>query len=84
MHVSQTEAELGLTLYVVAYGLSPLFFAPLSEIPSLEQMIFTLEPSSFFAIFQIPTILHNSYNTLMDMRFFTAFYGQHCPGNWIC
>ena len=34
--VSQTKATLGLTLFVAGYGLGPLLWAPLQEIPQVE------------------------------------------------
>ena len=33
--VSQTKATLGLTLFVIGYGIGPLLWAPMSEIPQV-------------------------------------------------
>lgn len=38
--VSQTKATLGLTLFVAGYGLGPVLWAPMSEIPQVGSIPF--------------------------------------------
>ena len=41
-HVSQAAATLGLTLFVAGYGLGPMMWAPMSQIPQLGRNQYTL------------------------------------------
>jgi DHA1 family multidrug resistance protein-like MFS transporter len=75
-HVSTVAATLGLTLFVAGYGLGPMVWAPLSEVPQIGRMpiyIFTL---AVFALLQIPTALATNYGMLMAFRFLTGFFGS--------
>ncbi|GIJ92583.1 hypothetical protein Asppvi_001861 [Aspergillus pseudoviridinutans] len=75
-HVSHVTATLGLTLFVAGYGLGPLLWSPMSEVPYIGRnpvYIFTL--AVFFAL-QVPTALAGNLGTLLALRFLTGFIGS--------
>ncbi|KAJ9294919.1 hypothetical protein DTO271G3_6481 [Paecilomyces variotii] len=57
--VQQTKASLGLALYVVAYGLGPLIWSPLSEVPVFGRNIPYITTFFLFVVLSIPTALYN-------------------------
>ena len=76
--VSQTVASLGLSLYVLAYGLGPLLFSPLSEIPSIGRNPPYILCFGIFVILCIPTALVDDIAGLMVLRFLQGFFGSPC------
>ncbi|KAN0138990.1 Major facilitator superfamily domain containing protein [Lactarius tabidus] len=75
-HVSNVAALVGLTTFVAGYGLGPMVWAPLSEVPQIGRMpvyIFTLV---MFVVLQVPTALATNYGMLMAFRFLTGFFGS--------
>ena len=77
-NVSQTKASLGLALYVFGYGLGPLFFSPLSEIPIIGRNPPYMVTFGIFVAISIPTAIVNDYSWLMALRFFQGFFGSPC------
>ena len=75
-NVSQTQATLGLSLYVIGYGVGPLVFSPLSEIPSIGRNPIYLGTLFLFVIFQIPTIYAKNIQTVQALRFLAGFVGS--------
>ncbi|KAF7297113.1 Benomyl methotrexate resistance protein [Mycena indigotica] len=75
-NVSLTKATLGLTLYVVGYGLGPMFLSPLQELPLLGRNPVYMAGLLLFVIFQIPIVKATNMNTVLAMRFFTGFFGS--------
>ncbi|WVQ97280.1 hypothetical protein IAU59_004391 [Kwoniella sp. CBS 9459] len=74
--VSQTTALVGLTTFVLGYGVGPMIWSPLSEFPNIGRMpvyIFTL---FIFVALQFPTIYANNIHTLLAMRFLAGFFGS--------
>ncbi|CAM1511189.1 Fc.00g087020.m01.CDS01 [Cosmosporella sp. VM-42] len=76
--VSQIKATLGLSLYVLGYGVGPLIFSPLSEIPRIGRNPVYIVTMFLFVIISIPTALVDSYEGLMVLRFFQGFFGSPC------
>ncbi|KAH9477538.1 Caffeine resistance protein 5 [Psilocybe cubensis] len=74
--VSKTTATLGLSLYVIGYGIGPLIFSPLSEIPSIGRTPIYMATLLIFALLQLPTIFAPNIQTLLAMRFFAGFFGS--------
>ncbi|KAG7444037.1 MFS general substrate transporter [Guyanagaster necrorhizus] len=72
-NVSQTTATLGLTLYVLAYGIGPMFLAPLQEIPSIGRNLVYMATLFLFIIFQIPIVMAKNMSTVLAFRFLTGF-----------
>lgn len=59
-------------MYVLAYGLGPMIFSPLSEIPSFGRLNVYMTTFLIFVILQIPTALAPNFETLIAMRFFAG------------
>ncbi|EWG42429.1 hypothetical protein FVEG_04238 [Fusarium verticillioides 7600] len=76
--VSQLKATLGLALYVLGYGIGPLIFSPLSEIPRIGRNPVYIVTMFLFVIISIPTALVDNYPGLMVLRFLQGFFGSPC------
>ncbi|KAF9740656.1 hypothetical protein PMIN06_000382 [Paraphaeosphaeria minitans] len=74
--VSQVAATLGLTLFVAGYGLGPLLWSPLSEIPQFGRNPIYIATLLVFVLFQIPTALASNFGMLLAFRFLTGFFGS--------
>ncbi|KAK7031717.1 MFS general substrate transporter [Favolaschia claudopus] len=74
--VSLVIATLGLTLYVLGYGMGAMFFTPLQELPLLGRNPGYIATLFLFVIFQIPLVTAKNMNTVLAMRFFTGFFGS--------
>ncbi|KAL8705820.1 MAG: hypothetical protein Q9225_008005, partial [Loekoesia sp. 1 TL-2023] len=75
-NVSATAASLPLALYVLAYGIGPLFFSPLSEIPVIGRNPIYLTTFSLFVILSFPTATVKSFGGLLVLRFLQGFLGS--------
>jgi DHA1 family multidrug resistance protein-like MFS transporter len=76
--ISPENASLPLSLYVLAYGIGPLLFAPLSEIPSIGRSPVYAATMAIFVIISIPTPLVNNFAGLLVLRFLQGFFGSPC------
>jgi len=74
--VSQVAATLGLSLFVAGYGLGPMIWAPMSEIPQIGRNPIYLATLLVFVLFQIPTIYSVNFGMLLAFRFLTGFIGS--------
>ena len=74
--VSETKATLGLTLFVAGYGLGPMIWAPMSEIPQIGRNPIYIGTLVVFVIFQVPTALAVNFAMLLCFRFLTGFIGS--------
>lgn len=79
--VSPTDASLPLSLYVLAYGIGPLIFAPLSEIPIVGRSPVYAVTMFIFVIISVPTALVNNFAGLLVLRFLQGFFGSPCLAN---
>jgi MFS transporter, DHA1 family, multidrug resistance protein len=71
--VSKTKAELGLTTYIIAYGLGPMFLTPLQELPSLGRNPVYIICLLIFLLFNIPIVTAGNFSTILGFRFLTGF-----------
>ncbi|KAJ5329466.1 hypothetical protein N7452_009856 [Penicillium brevicompactum] len=71
-------ATLGLSLYVLGYGIGPLAFSPLSEIPVIGRNPVYIITMFLFVIISIPTALVKNFAGLMVLRFLQGFFGSPC------
>lgn len=79
--VSPTSAALPLSLYVLAYGVGPLLWAPLSEIPIIGRSpVYILTFVIFFAL-SFPTAVSQSFGGLLVLRFLQGFFGSPALAN---
>lgn len=74
--VSEVAATLGLTLFVAGYGLGPLLWAPMSEIPPIGRNPVYIGTLVVFVLFQIPTALASNFGMLLAFRFLTGLFGS--------
>jgi DHA1 family multidrug resistance protein-like MFS transporter len=77
-HVSQLKATLGLSIYVLGYGIGPLIFSPLSEIPRIGRNPVYIVTMFLFVILSIPTAFAPDFAGLMVLRFLQGFFGSPC------
>jgi MFS transporter, DHA1 family, multidrug resistance protein len=76
--VSAQIASMGLSMYVLAYGIGPLLFAPLSEIPSIGRNPPYIYTFALFVILLVPAALAKNAAGFMILRFLTGFFGSPC------
>jgi MFS transporter, DHA1 family, multidrug resistance protein len=74
--VSPAAASLGLALYVLAYGMGPLIFSPLSEIPIIGRNIPYMITFIIFVILCVPAALVDNFAGLLVLRFLQGFFGS--------
>jgi DHA1 family multidrug resistance protein-like MFS transporter len=71
-------ASLGLSMYVLAYGIGPLLFSPLSEIPIIGRNPPYIVSYAIFVILLVPTALIDNFAGLIALRFLQGFFGSPC------
>ncbi|OOF98667.1 hypothetical protein ASPCADRAFT_162317 [Aspergillus carbonarius ITEM 5010] len=76
--VSETAASLGLALYVLGYGVGPMLFSPLSEIPSVGRNPPYIITFALFIVFSIGAAVVNTFGGLLVLRFLQGFFGSPC------
>lgn len=79
--VTHLDASLPLSLYVLAYGMGPLLWAPLSEIPIIGRSPVYAATMAIFVILSLPTALVNNFAGLLVLRFLQGFFGSPCLAN---
>ncbi|KIX07376.1 uncharacterized protein Z518_02029 [Rhinocladiella mackenziei CBS 650.93] len=77
-NVSQVGASLGLSLYVFGYGVGPLLFSPLSEIPAVGRNGPYILPFFIFVVLIVPACLVDNMAGLLVLRFWLGFFGSPC------
>lgn len=77
-NVGQSKASLGLSIYVIGYGVGPLIFSPLSEIPVIGRNVPYMVSFALFVILCVPMALVDNYAGLLVLRFLTGFMGSPC------
>ncbi|OAG06220.1 multidrug transporter [Paraphaeosphaeria sporulosa] len=79
--VAPFKASLGLALYVLGYGIGPLIFAPLSEVPTFGRNIPYITTFALFTTLALPAALVDNLGGLLVLRFFLGFFGSPCLAN---
>lgn len=77
-NVGPTAASLPLSLYVLAYGIGPLLWSPLSEIPIIGRSPVYAATMALFTIISLPTALVDNFAGLLVLRFLQGFLGSPC------
>ncbi|KAL7783170.1 major facilitator superfamily domain-containing protein [Trichoderma afarasin] len=72
--VSQTVASLGLTLYVLGYGIAPMILSPLTEIPAIGRNPPYAITFCLFTILTIPAALVDNIAGLLVIRFLLGVF----------
>lgn len=76
--VSVTTASLGLALYVFAYGIGPLLWSPLSEIPAIGRNPPYVVTFAIFVLLSVGAALVDNLAGLLVLRFLQGFFGSPC------
>ncbi|KIW00753.1 uncharacterized protein PV09_07735 [Verruconis gallopava] len=76
--VNMQLASMGLSMYVLAYGLGPLIFAPLSELPLVGRNPPYMVTFALFVILLIPAAVVDNFPGLIVLRFLQGFFGSPC------
>jgi DHA1 family multidrug resistance protein-like MFS transporter len=71
--VGPVTATLTLSLFVVGYGVGPLFLSPISEIPQIGRSIPYIVTLALFCILQVPTALVNNFAGLVSPLNFKTY-----------
>ncbi|KAK5712316.1 hypothetical protein LTR15_011895 [Elasticomyces elasticus] len=77
-HVGATPAELGLALYVLGYGIGPMIFSPLSEIPYIGRNTIYICTYTVFVALSLAASLVDNLAGLLVLRFLLGFFGSPC------
>ncbi|OQD89489.1 hypothetical protein PENANT_c002G05929 [Penicillium antarcticum] len=67
---------LGLTLFVLGYGLGPMVWAPISELPAVGRSPVYVATLTVFVFFQFAVIYAKNFGMLLAFRFLTGFLGS--------
>lgn len=65
-------------MYVLGYGIGPLLFSPLSEIPIIGRNPPYVISYAIFVLLLIPTALVDDFAGLIVLRFLQGFFGSPC------
>ncbi|KAL4993636.1 MFS general substrate transporter [Aspergillus recurvatus] len=76
--VSNIVASLGLSMYVFAYGLGPMLFSPLSEIPAVGRTLPYMTTYILFVALCVPMSLVDNISGILVLRFLLGFFGSPC------
>lgn len=79
--VSPTLAALPLALYVLAYGVGPLLWAPLCEIPVVGRNPVYIFTFLLFFVISFPTAVVDDFSSLLALRFLQGFFGSPALAN---
>lgn len=79
--VNSIDASLGLSMYVLGYGVGPLILSPLSEIAVIGRSPVYVVTMALFVILSIPTAFVRNYAGLMVLRVIQGFLGSPCLGS---
>lgn len=72
---TETQYQLGLTLFVWGYGMGPLLFAPMSESPHFGGRLYVyIFTQLIFCALQIPTALINHIASFAVLRFLAGIF----------
>jgi len=80
-HVSEVVATLGLSLFTLGYGLGPMLWAPLSEMPKLGRSAIYFWTLLLFILFQLAVGFAPNVATFLVFRWITGFCGSPCLAN---
>lgn len=75
---THTVSSLGLALYVLGYGMGPMIWSPMSEIPSIGRNPPYVASITIFLVISVPTALVDNPPGFLVLRFLQGFFGS--PG----
>jgi DHA1 family multidrug resistance protein-like MFS transporter len=74
--VAQVPATLGLCLFVAGYGLGPMLWSPMSEIPQIGRNPIYIGTLFVFVFLQFAVIYATNFGMFLAFRFLTGFFGS--------
>lgn len=74
--ISSTVTIIGLTLYVLGYGIGPMIWAPMSEIPQIGRNPVYIGTLFVFVFFNFAVVYAKNLGMLLAFRFLTGFFGS--------
>ncbi|OLN91981.1 Transporter mfs1-like protein 2 [Colletotrichum chlorophyti] len=80
-HVTPTIALLGLSFFVLGYGVGPLLWSPLSEIYQIGRNFIYIPSLVIFIGVQVPAALATNIYMLLALRFAAGFFGSPVLGS---
>ncbi|KAL0941107.1 caffeine resistance protein 5 [Colletotrichum truncatum] len=78
--VSDIVALLGLTAFVVGYGVGAMAWSPLSELPQVSRNTVFISTLIVFIVLQVPIALATNIGMLLAFRFLAGFFGSPVLG----
>ncbi|PVH94771.1 MFS general substrate transporter [Periconia macrospinosa] len=76
--VSKIVATLGLSLFTIGYGMGPMLWSPLSEMPKLGRSAIFFWTLFAFIILQLPVGFAPNVSVFFFFRWLTGFCGSPC------
>lgn len=74
--ISLVVSTLGIALFVLGYGLGPLFLSPITEIPAIGRTAPYIVTLGIYAILQVPNALVDNWAGFCVLRFLSGFVGS--------
>ena len=74
--VGEVTSTLGISLFVLGYGVGPLFLAPMTEVPAIGRTVPYIITLGLFCILQVPTALATNFAGFCVLRFLAGFIGS--------
>ncbi|KAF2842345.1 putative caffeine resistance protein 5 [Patellaria atrata CBS 101060] len=74
--VGEVAALSGLTTFVAGYGVGPMLWSPISEVPYIGRNPIYFRTLVVFVVFQVPTALATNFGMFLAFRFLTGFFGS--------
>ncbi|KAI9043186.1 uncharacterized protein KD926_004369 [Aspergillus affinis] len=74
--VSTIASTLGLTLFVLGYGIGPMIWSPLSELPVIGRNPVYLSTLFAFILLNLVVVYAPNFGTLLAFRFITGLFGS--------
>lgn len=75
-HVSQVSAILGLSLFIIGYGVGPMVFCALAEMPAIGRSPVYIITLTVFVGLQPCVIYAKNFGMLLAFRFLTGLFGS--------
>ena len=74
--IIQVKATLGLTLYILTYGIDPMFLTPLQEMASYGRNPVSIIVLAIFVLFNVSIVVSNNFSPDLAFQFFPGFIGS--------
>lgn len=76
LNTTQVKAILPLTVFVLGYGVGPMFLSPLSEHAPFGRTYIYIVTLAIFCILQVPTALADTIEKIIGLRLIAGFFAS--------